>query len=131
LLQPLLAAIILLLFGIEQIVAGIFLYKRSKYAHIGLGISVIILSSLVITYPLATATLVVFLSTIVLLFSAVSSVIAGLRGEKRGEKNGWNDTTSKGSRALSIGAGALAIVLSIMIMTSPMLGIIFAGIVIG
>jgi len=34
-------------------------------------------------------------------------------------------------RALSIGAGALAIVLSIMIMTSPMLGIIFAGIVIG
>jgi hypothetical protein len=35
------AAIILLLFGIEQVVSGIFLYKRSRFAHIGLGILVI------------------------------------------------------------------------------------------
>jgi uncharacterized membrane protein HdeD (DUF308 family) len=130
------AGIILLLFGIEQVVAGVFLYKRSRFAHIGLGILVIILSSLVIAYPLATAALVVFLATIALLFSGISSIIAGLRGGgKRGEeKSGRNVTTtasSTGSKALSIGAGALAITLSIVIMVSPMFGIALAGFVIG
>jgi uncharacterized membrane protein HdeD (DUF308 family) len=119
------AAIILLLFGIEQVVAGTFLYKHSRFTHIGLGILVMILSGLVMAYPLASATLVVFLAAIALLFSGVASVIAGLtRG--RGEKNG-----STGSRALSIGAGALAIALSIAVMVSPMFGIALAGIIIG
>lgn len=118
------AAIILLLFGIEQVVAGIFLYKRSKFTHIGLGILVIILSSLVMAYPLATATLVVFLAAIALLFSGIASIIAGLRS--RGKIAGGT-----GSRALAIGAGALAIILSITIMVSPMFGIALAGIIIG
>jgi uncharacterized membrane protein HdeD (DUF308 family) len=130
------AAIILLLFGIEQVVAGIFLYNHSRLAHIGLGILVIILSSIVMAYPLATATLVVFLALlfiallfIALLFSGISSVIAGLRGKGR-EKNSGH-TASMSSRALSIGAGALAIILSITIMASPMFGIALAGIIIG
>src|ERR671924_1138553 len=72
------AAIILLLFGIEQVVAGVFLYKRSRFAHIGLGILVIILSSIVMTYPLASAAFVVLLAAIGLLFSGISSIIAGL-----------------------------------------------------
>src|SRR5919197_5381566 len=55
------AAIILLLFGIEQVIAGVFLYKRSRFAHIGLGILVIILSGIVMAYHLATAALVVWL----------------------------------------------------------------------
>ena len=118
------AAIILLLFGIEQVVAGIFLYKRSKFAHIGLGILVIILSSLVMAYPLATATLAVFLAAIALLFSGIASIIAGLRA--RGMTS-----SGTGSRALAIGAGALAIILSITIMVSPMFGIALAGIIIG
>ena len=119
------AAIILLLFGIEQVVAGIFLYKHSRFTHIGLGILVMILSGLVMAYPLASATLVVFLASIALLFSGVASIIAGLtRGG--GEKNG-----STGSRALSIGAGALAIALSIAIMVSPVFGIALAGVIIG
>lgn len=66
------------MFGIEQVVAGVFLHKRSRLTHIGLGILVIILSSLVMVYPLASATLVVFLAAIALLFSGVSSIIAGL-----------------------------------------------------
>lgn len=118
------AAIILLLFGIEQVVAGIFLYKHSKFAHIGLGILVIILSTLVMAYPLATATLVVFLAAIALLFSGIASIIAGLRA--RGMTS-----SGTGSRALAIGAGALAIILSITIMVSPMFGIALAGIIIG
>jgi uncharacterized membrane protein HdeD (DUF308 family) len=123
------ASIILLLFGIEQVVAGIFLYKHSRLVHIGLGILVIILSSIVMAYPLATATLVVFLAGIALLFSGISSIIAGLRGKGRGKNSGH--TASMSSRALSIGAGALAIILSIMIMASPMFGIALAGIIIG
>ena len=114
------AAIILLLFGIEQVVSGIFLYKRSRFAHIGLGILVIILSSIVMAYPLASAAFVVLLAAIALLFSGISSIIAGLRGGKSDE-DGRNTTTSTGSRALSIGAGALAIALSVMIRTSPLL----------
>jgi uncharacterized membrane protein HdeD (DUF308 family) len=120
------AGIILFLFGIEQVVAGIFLYKHSRFAHIGLGILVMILSSLVMAYPLATATLVVFLAAIALLLSGIASIIAGLT---RG--GGKTTTTSKGSRAFSIGAGALAIVLSITIMVSPMFGIALAGFIIG
>lgn len=114
------------MFGIEQVVAGVFLHKRSRLTHIGLGILVIILSSLVMVYPLASATLVVFLAAIALLFSGVSSIIAGLT---RG--GGKTTTTNKGSRALSIGAGALAIILSITIMVSPMFGIALAGFIIG
>jgi uncharacterized membrane protein HdeD (DUF308 family) len=125
------AAIILLLFGIEQVVAGTFLYKNSRFAHIGLGILVIILSSLVIAYPLASAAFVVFLAAIALLFSGISSIIAGLRGGKSKEKNGMNTTASRGSRAFSIGAGALAVALSIAIMVTPVFGIALAGIVIG
>ena len=115
------AAIILLLLGIEQVVAGIFLYKRSRLTHIGLGILVIILSSIVMAYPTASAVFVLFLAAIALLFSGIASVIAGLGGRGNG----------RSSRALSIGAGALAIGLSIAIMASPIFGIALAGVVIG
>ena len=126
------AAIILLLFGIEQVVAGVFLYKRSRFAHIGLGILVIILSSIVAAYPLASAVFVVLLAAIGLLFSGIASIIAGLRGEKNNkEKNGRRNSASTGSRALSVAAGALAVALSIMIMASPIFGIELAALVIG
>jgi uncharacterized membrane protein HdeD (DUF308 family) len=124
------AAIILLLFGIEQVVTGIFLYKHSRLTHIGLGALVIILSSLVMVYPLATATLVVFVAALALLFSGISSIIAGLRGGKD-EKDGRISAASRGSRALSIGAGALAVALSVAIMVTPVFGIALAGIIIG
>src|ERR671917_282918 len=122
------AAIILLLFGIEQVVSGIFLYKRSRFAHIGLGIIVIILSSIVMAYPLASAAFVVLLAAFSLLFSGIASIIAGLAGGKNKEDG---KTASTGSRALSIAAGALAIGLSIMIMVSPLFGIELAALVIG
>src|SRR5919107_1755944 len=89
------AAIILFLFGVEQIVGGIFLYKRSRFAHIGLGILVIILSSIVMAYPLASAAFVVLLAAISLLFSGISSIIAGLRGGGKDEdENGRKSTAS-------------------------------------
>jgi uncharacterized membrane protein HdeD (DUF308 family) len=125
------AAIILFLFGVEQIVGGIFHYKRSRFAHIGLGILVIILSSIVMAYPLASAAFVVLLAAISLLFSGISSIIAGLRGGKSEDENGRKSAASTGSRALSIAAGALAIALSIMILVSPLFGVALAALVIG
>ena len=83
-------------------------------------------------YPLATAGFVVFVAAIALLFSGIASIIAGLRGGKRGEEEiEGRSTTSRGSRALSIGAGALAVALSIAIMVTPVFGIALAGIVVG
>lgn len=122
------AAIILLLFGIEQVVAGIFLYKQSRYAHIGLGILIIILSSLVMVYPLATATLVVWLASIALLIAGIAGIISGLKAKSKVIRDSGG---SKGSRALSIGAGALAVALSIAIMVSPTFGLALAGVLVG
>lgn len=121
------AAIILLLFGIEQVVSGIFLYKQSRITHLGLGILIIILSSLVMVYPLATATLVVWLAAIALLIAGISGIFSGLRAKDRENKN----SASKGSRALSIGAGAFAVAMSIAIMVSPTFGLALAGVLIG
>jgi uncharacterized membrane protein HdeD (DUF308 family) len=119
------AAIILLLFGIERVVTGIFLFKQSRFTHIGLGILIIILSSLVMVYPLATATLVVWLAAIALLVVGISSLISGLK-TKSGE-----ESARKSSRFLTIGAGALAIALAITVMVVPTFGLAIAGIVIG
>ncbi len=121
------AAIILLLFGIEMVVTGVFLYKHSRLAHIGLGILVIILASLVMAYPLQTATLVVWVAAIALLFSGIASLILGLRARH------WRSQqrAGRGSRALSIGVGALAVALAIAIMVSPSFGTALAGFIIG
>ena len=70
------------------------------------------------------AAFIVLLAAIGLLSGGISSIIAGLRG-------GGDTSSGTGSRALAIGAGALAIILSITIMVSPMFGIALAGIIIG
>jgi uncharacterized membrane protein HdeD (DUF308 family) len=121
------AAIILLLFGIEQVVTGVFLYKESRFTHIGLGALIIILSSLVMVYPLATATLVIWLAAFALLLGGVASIISGLWVRNRRNYR----TAGRGSRALSIGAGALAVALSIAIMVFPVFGVELAGVLIG
>ena len=121
------ASIILLLFGIEQVVTGIFLYHESRFSHIGLGGLVIILSMIIMLFPLATATLVVWLAAIALLLAGIASIISGLRAKNR--KNQY--IASRGSRALSVGAGSLAIALSIAIIVFPAFGIELAGVLIG
>ena len=76
-------------------------------------------------YPLASAAFVVLLVAIALLSNGIASIIAGLSGEKNHkEKNGRNNTPSRGSRALSVVARALAVGLSILILASPLFGIV-------
>ncbi len=122
------AAIVLLLFGIESIAAGIFVYKRGRAAHIGLGILVIILASLVMAFPLSTAVFVVLLAGIALMFTGFAGIVAGLMGISR---NGTETTPGKSARIFSVVAGALAVALSIMILASPAFGVKLAAIVIG
>lgn len=123
------AAIVLLLFGIESIAAGIFVYKQGRAAHIGLGILVIILASLVMAFPLGTAVFVVILAGIALMFTGFAGIAAGLMGISR---VGTAETTpSKGARIFSVIAGALAVALSIMILASPAFGVQLAAVVIG
>jgi len=130
------AAIILFLFGIEQIVTGIFLYKESRLAHIGLGALVIILSSLIMAFPLTTAIAVMWLAAIALLFGGIAGIISGVWSKKRRVyyvANGREAyyVASRGSRALSIAAGVLAVALSVAIMVFPVFGVELAGVLIG
>jgi uncharacterized membrane protein HdeD (DUF308 family) len=120
------AAIILLLFGIEHVVTGVFV-KGSRLVHLGLGGLIIILSSIVIAYPTATATLVVWLAAIALLFSGVASIISGLRVRRVENRR----VPGRASRALSVAAGGLAVAISVSIMASPTWGVQLAGFVIG
>jgi len=121
------AAIILFLFGIEQVITGVFLYKEFRFTHIGLGVLVIILSSIVMGYPLATARVVIWLAALALLLSGIASIISGIRIRNRNSRR----AVGKGSRALSIGAGVLAVALSITLMVSSTFGVILAGVIIG
>ena len=65
------------------------------------------LSSIVIAFPLASAIFVVLLAAIALLLSGIASIILGLRGRKNQVQSG--NTASRGSRALSMVAEALAV----------------------
>jgi uncharacterized membrane protein HdeD (DUF308 family) len=120
------AAIILLLFGIEHVVTGVFV-KGSRFVHIGLGGLIIILSSIVIAYPTASATLIVWLAAIALLFSGVASIISGLRVRHVENRR----VPGRASRAVSVAAGGLAVAISVSIMASPTFGVQLAGFVIG
>ena len=121
------AAIIMFLFGIESVIAGIFIFKRSRAAHIGLGILVIILATIVMAYPLGAAVFLTALAGVTLLFSGIAGIVAGLFG--MGQRP--NNTPSMGERIFSIAAGAVAVGLSIMIIASPLFGLALAAIVIG
>src|SRR6186713_2745705 len=91
--------IILLIVGIEKIIAGIFLPIRGKGASIGLGILVLIFAGLVIAYPgFATWIITVFLG-IALLFGGGASIAQAFSGRD----SGWR-------KAFLIGVGTLLII---------------------
>lgn len=114
--------IVLLLVGIEQVVVGIFYKGRARLSSIGLGILVIILSSLVLAFPAFTSIFIVMLVGFALMFDGVSRVIKGINNKYEEKK--W-------SRAFSIGSGIISIILAIMILVFPLVGVIFVGLLIG
>src|SRR6186713_3527065 len=111
--------IILLIVGIEKIIAGIFLPIKGKGAAIGLGILVLIFAGLVVAYPgFATWIITVFIG-IALLFGGGASIAQAFSGRD----SGWK-------KAFLLGVGALLIIIGITTLVSPVFGAQFAGFVI-
>lgn len=114
-------AIVLIFIGIEKIITGIFIEHKSKWATIGLGVLVIIIASIALAFPVATTFFVIFILAFALLFDGIARIISGFTD--KGQR-GW-------SRGFSIGAGILAIIISMIILASPLFGVELAGIFIG
>jgi uncharacterized membrane protein HdeD (DUF308 family) len=116
-------AIILLVVGIFEIITGIFGLgaNRSRWGSVGLGILAMIIAGIALAFPTGTTYFLVILLAIALLFIGISHVIRGF-GDKH--SRGW-------ARGFSIGAGALAIVLSIFIMVAPHFGAALVGLLLG
>jgi len=115
------AAVILLVVGIERVIYGIFIRHKSRLPTIGFGILIIILASIAIAFPVGTTIFLIYLIAFALLFDGISRIAHGV-GDK--ESRGW-------SRGFSIGTGILELVLSIMILVSPAIGAALVGIIIG
>jgi uncharacterized membrane protein HdeD (DUF308 family) len=111
-------SVILLILGVEQIAGGIVLYRNQRAAHVGIGILLIALAIAAIIFPVFTALVVITLAAIALLFSGISSILAGI-GHRRDPS--W-------SRAGNIGVGALAVVISGIALISPFFGILLVAI---
>jgi uncharacterized membrane protein HdeD (DUF308 family) len=116
-----LAGIVLIIVGIEKIISGIFVANKSRWGTVGLGILALIFGSIAAGYPVHTAVFVIIMLGIGLLFAGISHVVNGL-GNK--ESPGW-------ARGFSIGAGALAIALSFLILASPYAGAVFVSLYLG
>jgi uncharacterized membrane protein HdeD (DUF308 family) len=110
-------AIIFLIIGIERVISGIFIPHGSRWASIGLGILVIILASIALTFPVATTvTLFLFLG-LALLFAGIARIV-----------HGFGDRLQRRSvRGFQIGVGILAVIVGGMIIVSPFFGAVLAG----
>jgi uncharacterized membrane protein HdeD (DUF308 family) len=114
-------AIILLIVGIEKVLSGIFIPSKSRWGSVGLGIIVIILSIIVLSFPVGTTAFLIILLAIALLIDGIARVIHGIA-----------DKTSRSwSRIFRIAAGVIAIVLALVIIASPVIGAALVGILLG
>jgi len=116
-----LAGIILIIVGIEKIISGIFVKNKSRWGTVGLGVLALIFGSIAVGFPVHTAVFVIIMLGIGLLFAGISHVVNGL-GNK--ESPGW-------ARGFSIGAGALAIAISFLVMASSYTGAVFVSVFLG
>jgi len=116
-----LAAVVLLIVGIEKVITGLFVSSKSRMASVGLGILVIILSLIVMAFPLSTSVFLIYLLGVALLIYGISRIVHGI-GDR--ERSGW-------SRWSSLGIGVLMIIISIIIMVLPGAGLALVGILIG
>jgi uncharacterized membrane protein HdeD (DUF308 family) len=88
---------------------------------IGLGIIVIVVALIAMTYPTGTSIFIVMLFGIALLIDGISRTVYTFR-----------DNQIKGkSKSFGIGVGMLSIIFALVIMTYPRTGLVVAGIFIG
>jgi uncharacterized membrane protein HdeD (DUF308 family) len=111
---------VLFFVGIEKIITGIFIAHKARFATIGLGILTIILAGLAMAYPVAAAIVVVFFLGFALLMNGFARIIDGITNKAN---KGW-------VRGFVIAVGILAVIISVMILASPVFGAVFAGLII-
>jgi uncharacterized membrane protein HdeD (DUF308 family) len=116
-----LAGIILIIVGIEKIISGIFVANKSRWGTVGLGVLALIFGSIAVAAPVSTAVFVIFMLGFGLLFIGISHVVYGIGSS---QSPSW-------ARGFSIGAGALAIALSFLVIASPHAGAVFVSLVLG
>jgi uncharacterized membrane protein HdeD (DUF308 family) len=113
--------IILIVVGIEKIISGIFVANKSRWGAVGLGVLALIFGSIAVGAPVSTAVFVIFMLGFGLLFLGISHVVYGVGNS---QSPGW-------ARGFSIGAGALAIAISFLVMASSFAGAVFVSVFLG
>ena len=113
-------SIVLFFVGIEQIIAGIFSPRRSRWSSIGLGVLVLIFAAIAMTFPVAAALTIIIFIGIAFLINGIARIIEGFSGKHSGI-----------SRAFLVGVGIMAVALSVAVLISPFFGATLAGIIIG
>jgi len=114
-------ALVLLFAGIEKVIIGFTPSGKSHLISIGLGIIVIVVALIAMTYPAGTSIFIVMLFGIALLIDGISRTVYTFR-----------DNQIKGkSKSFGIGVGMLSIIFALVIMTYPRTGLVVAGIFIG
>jgi uncharacterized membrane protein HdeD (DUF308 family) len=111
--------IILIIVGIEKIISGIFIANKSRWGAVGLGVLALIFGSIAVAAPVHTAVFVLIILGIGLLFAGISHILYGVGSS---QTPGW-------ARGFSIGAGALAIALSFLVM--GLAGAVFVSLILG
>ena len=114
-----LLAIILFFVGIERVISGIFLPGKQRFYSIGLGILILILAGIAITYPTEAAAIIIIFIGIALLIIGASRIIEGMSRRHRGFSRGFH-----------IGVGALAVGIGIAIIVFQSFGAALAGVII-
>jgi len=114
-------ALVLLFAGIEKVIIGFTPSGKSHLISIGLGIIVIVVALIAMTFPTGTSIFIVMLFGIALLIDGISRTVYTFR-----------DNQNKGkSKSFGIGVGMLSIIFALVIMTYPRIGLVVAGIFIG
>jgi uncharacterized membrane protein HdeD (DUF308 family) len=114
-------ALLLLFAGIEKAVSGFLVAGKSRFISIGLGVIVMGISLIAMTYPVGASIFVAFLLGIALLVEGTSRII---HGAKNKQSKGW-------SKSFGIGVGILSVIFGGVIMARPDIGLAFAGVLIG
>ena len=107
-----LVSIVLFILGIERIASGISAASTkvsSSIVNIGVGVLVIILSSVAMAYPLHSAVFLIIFGAIALLFVGIARLMHGFVDSNNA---GW-------SRAALIFVGILSIVISLIVLAHP------------
>jgi len=114
-------ALLLLFAGIEKVIIGFTPSGKSHLISIGLGIIVIVVALIAMTFPTGTSIFIVMLFGIALLIDGISRTVYTFR-----------DNQIKGkSKSFGIGVGMLSTIFALVIMTYPRIGLVVAGIFIG